>query len=63
MIKRLIIGIKCLFGHHTESPYTHIVYGGVERVNVCLYCHKEFKPRKAHFNLFLEKNNGTQILF
>lgn len=26
MIKRLIIGIKCLFGHHTEDPYVHFVY-------------------------------------
>ena len=33
MIKRLIIGIKCLFGHHTEDPYVHIIYGCGERVH------------------------------
>lgn len=41
--KRLIIGIKCLFGHHTEDPYVHIIYDGGEKVNVCLYCRKEFR--------------------
>lgn len=47
MIKRLIIGIKCLFGYHTEDPYVHIIYDNGERVNVCLYCRKEFKLLKG----------------
>lgn len=40
-IKCLIIGIKCLFGHHTEDPYAHIIYGNKKR-NVCVCCGKEF---------------------
>ena len=32
-IKCLIIGIKCLFGHHTEDPYVHIIYGNKKIVD------------------------------
>ena len=40
-IKHLIIGIKCLFGHHTEDPNVHIIYGD-KRAKICICCRQEF---------------------